>query len=580
MLRKPHVVRMASWTSLRLQFRWRQERWWHWAFLCCVLLFVAAVRFRLRDMPLERDEGEFAYGGQLLLNGHWPGQGIHTVKLPGTHAAYAVLMSVFGQTCAGVHLGFLVVNCAAVVLIFLFARALVGALAGPIASAAYAVMSVSPDALGTAAHATHFVVLFALPGLLLLWQAASAAGPPLFLCSGLLLGTSVLMKHNGLLFVLFGALWITESAVTGKLGTKWHVAKAFAAFMVGLAAPFLVLLLLLWRGHTLENVWFWSVTYARAYSLPDPGLYLGFRILLQRLPHVMELPFYAALLGLGALWLTHHYRRAALFACGFLLSSVVAVVPGFHFRPHYYVLLMPALALLTGAAVHRAAEFIRGGSPVPTAPNEKQYPLTDSTPDRPVNPHLNVFRRCAAALPLLLFAGFAVKAVARESEFFFRLTPIEACRRLYESQPFPEALVLAQYLREHSPQTERIAVLGSEPEIFFYSRRLSATGFIYCYPIAERQPFAQSMRQQMSQEIEAARPQFVVQVRNWTSWFARPAPLKRIDDLCSGLMPGNYHLIGVCEFSPEKSIPEWHWYSESPKNYPSPTAELLVFQRD
>src|SRR5689334_239895 len=90
--------------------RWKDGRAWSWAILACVLVFTAGVRFRLRDMPLERDEGEYAYAGQSLLHGIPPWKGVYTMKFPGTSAAYAVLMSLFGQTCAGIHLGFLLVN--------------------------------------------------------------------------------------------------------------------------------------------------------------------------------------------------------------------------------------------------------------------------------------------------------------------------------------------------------------------------------------------------------------------------------------------------------------------------------------
>lgn len=33
------------------------------------IIFFATIRYRLRDMPLERDEGEYAYSGQLMLQG-------------------------------------------------------------------------------------------------------------------------------------------------------------------------------------------------------------------------------------------------------------------------------------------------------------------------------------------------------------------------------------------------------------------------------------------------------------------------------------------------------------------------------
>ncbi len=43
----------------------------HWPALCLllVLLLVSAVRLRLVAMPLERDEGEYGYAGQLILEG-------------------------------------------------------------------------------------------------------------------------------------------------------------------------------------------------------------------------------------------------------------------------------------------------------------------------------------------------------------------------------------------------------------------------------------------------------------------------------------------------------------------------------
>jgi len=47
------------------------------------------------------------------------------MKLPGTYAAYALIMAVFGQTSAGIHFGALLVNSACIVLIFLITRRLV-----------------------------------------------------------------------------------------------------------------------------------------------------------------------------------------------------------------------------------------------------------------------------------------------------------------------------------------------------------------------------------------------------------------------------------------------------------------------
>src|SRR5438270_6715693 len=84
-----------------------------------VLALSLFVRFRLRDMPLERDEGEYAYAGQLMLQGVPPYKEAYNMKLPGTYAAYAVGMAIFGQTPSGVHVTVALVNAASIVLMFL-----------------------------------------------------------------------------------------------------------------------------------------------------------------------------------------------------------------------------------------------------------------------------------------------------------------------------------------------------------------------------------------------------------------------------------------------------------------------------
>ena len=73
-------------------------RLWPWLVVLLVLLFVGFIRVRLLDLPLERDEGEYAYAGQLILQGIPPYELAYNMKLPGTYYACALGMAVFGQT--------------------------------------------------------------------------------------------------------------------------------------------------------------------------------------------------------------------------------------------------------------------------------------------------------------------------------------------------------------------------------------------------------------------------------------------------------------------------------------------------
>src|SRR5205807_2809188 len=89
------------------------------AVLLLVVVFFGLIRFRLREMPLERDEGEYAYSGQLLLQEIPPYKLAYNMKLPGIYAAYAAILAVFGETPAGIHVGLILVNAVTTLLLCL-----------------------------------------------------------------------------------------------------------------------------------------------------------------------------------------------------------------------------------------------------------------------------------------------------------------------------------------------------------------------------------------------------------------------------------------------------------------------------
>src|SRR5580698_2696707 len=151
-----------------------------------VMLVTGLLRWRLVDMPLERDEGEYAYAGQLMLQGIPPYKLASNMKLPGTYAAYALIMAAFGQTITAIHTGLLLINAGAIVLIYLLGKRLFSDSAGLAASAAYALLSVGEGVLGTQAHATHFVVLAALGGLWMLLRHLKSGSAPMLAGSGAL----------------------------------------------------------------------------------------------------------------------------------------------------------------------------------------------------------------------------------------------------------------------------------------------------------------------------------------------------------------------------------------------------------
>ena len=460
------------------------RHWFTWqnVALLVVVIFVAGVRLRLRDMPLERDEGEFAYAGQLMLQGIPPYKLCYNMKQPGIYAAYAGVMAVFGQSASGVHVGAMVVNLIAVALVWFLARRFLDQTGAAAAAVAYAVCTLSPAMLGLAAHATQFVTAAGLAGLLLLARACEKPAWRRFLGSGFFFGVAFLLKQPGAMFGFFG-LTVVMWPAFGDF-TRWRdCARRAAVVALGGIAPIaLTMLLMLWAG-VFERYWFWTFHYAYIYATAVP-LSGGWLLLNYYFRGLADLWIWvAAGLGLAALLARRGGNSQKLLLVGLMFFTGVAVVADFRFAAHYFVMLAPALALLTGVGASALGARWRWAAP--------------------------------AAL-----AALCLTVVWGHRDVFFKLSPEAACLRIYGTHPFIEGAAMGRFIREHSSPDDTVAVLGSEPEILFYAHRRSATGYIYMYDLLAPHGYALAMQQEMEKQIEGSRPAFMVMVFDDNSWSA------------------------------------------------------------
>jgi len=516
-----------------------------WILLAVIVVGIGAIRLRVLDTPLERDEGEYAYAGQLMLQGIPPYQLAFNMKFPGTYAAYALIMALFGQTIAGIHLGFLVVNAATIVLVFLLGKRLLDPYAGVVACASYALLSIGKGVLGTQAHATHFVVIAALGGVLLLLRAVQTRQYSLLFWSGFLLGVSVLMKQHAVLFVAFGVFYLSWYLRKERLADWTSIARKVTMFCVGACIPLVLTGFLLWQAGVFDKFWFWTFTYAREY-VSELTLSTGFIAFRHYFPRVIgwNFPLWAlALAGLTLLWSDRRNRVVDVFLTAFLVFSALAMVPGLYFRPHYFVLVLPAVALLVASAARSAR--IRW----PAVP----------------------------WLPYGVFGAAFLLSISLQWDFLFQSTPLEISRDMYPGAPFPEAIEIGDYIRQHASPNGRIAVLGSEPEIYLYAQRHSATGQIYAYAMMEAQPYALTMQNEMIRDLETAAPEYIVFVHALSSWMRQPDSAARIFDWWDAYRPQHYDLVGIADLDPDFP-PELHWDDAATFKAQSSDA-ILVFKR-
>ena len=468
------------------------------ALLTLVLVVFGAIRWRLLDTPLERDEGEYAVFAQLLLDGVPPYEQAVNMKLPGIYLVYAGILAVFGETARGIHMGLLLANLAAAVLAGSLARRTFrSGGAGLAAAAAFLAFTLGPRVQGPWANAEAFLLPFVLlAGVLFVRTLEKERRLPGLAATGLALGCSVLVKQHGVFFCL---------AAGGTL-VGWHLARSprqlgalvrEALVLIGATlVPYLLTVAWLAFAGVFDRFWFWTWTYARTYTGQYDAGDIPERLRLMApgtLQAVWPLVVVAGLGIVGGLALART-RRAGLALSFLALLSFAAVSVGFHYRPHYFQLLAPVVALGCGGFVALASA-------------------------RP------------AVLGLGAVAALAVAYVPfEERSRLFELTPQELAAQTYSINCFDAMPEVGEYLAELVPEGERFVVIGSEPQLYFYADRRPATSYVYTYALMEEQPYALQMHGEMAGEIEEAEPDVAVFVYVPTTWLRQESSERYIFD--------------------------------------------------
>ena len=145
--------------------------------------------------------------------------------------------------------------------------------------------------------------------------------------------------------------------------------------------------------------------------------------------------------------------RAFSFAGTLVTFSILAIIPDFIFFRTYFVLVLPAISLLIGLGLSSMGRLLA-----------------------------NAGQSAANLIPVPSFCLPSASQFIHQRLFLFRVDPVMASRLTYGTNPFPESLKIAQYLKEHTSSEDSIAVLGSEPQIYFYAHRTRPPDTSICIP--------------------------------------------------------------------------------------------------
>ena len=521
---------------------------WPLAGLLVVLAATAAVRLSLLDVPLDRDEGEYAYIGSLLLDGVPPYARAWNMKMPGIYAVYAVLLGVFGRTIAGVHLGLLVANAVSTVLVFLLGRRLDGPWMGLGAAALFAATTLDPMILGLGAYAEHFLLPAVLAGCLLLLRALEARSTALLAAAGACFGAAFVIKQSGGVFGLLAVALVLHAAVRERAGTI-PVARRIGALVAGAAVPFVMVCAWLALAGTFRTFWFWTFTYASQYGVLQTvdGAAFNFVAAVDPIAGASWPVFVLALIGITAGTWDETVHRHRWFLWGLLIVAFAATSVGFYYRAQYFVLMAPAVSLLAAAGASAVSRLFGRRA------------------------------RLGAVVVGAIVVVAVVHPIAARRATLFEATTQELVRTIHDRNPIVETAEIARYIRERAAKDDRIAVIGSEPQIYFYAGRPAATGYIYMYPLMESQPYAPAMQRDLIRELTAARPRYLVFVNVHASWLSTAASDRTLVAWFNSYWR-DFERVGIADIV-SRDVTRYRWDDAARDYTPESPLWVAVFRR-
>jgi hypothetical protein len=519
-------------------------------FLGLILIFIGYIRIRLLSFPLERDEGEYAYFGQLILQGFPPYSLAYNLKLPGTYYSYAFIMFLFGQTTVGIHMGLLLINLGSIVLLFLIAKKLFNDFVAILAAASFGVLGCSPAMLGQAAHATHFVTFFMLAGVYLLILAFEKNKLHHYLLSGAMMGMAFLMKQSGIFFTIFGCVMIALFCLsTSKMLLSGML--RFACYVVGFFIPIGLIFLIMYFSGVFEKFWFWTMTYPGVYAARIPVSEAWTYFTMSFIPIVKSSMglWIGAALGAFSLFFYPGKIRSRIFTGVFLFFSLLTVMPGFYFRSHYFIPFLPVIGILCGVVLDLLNQKI-----------QKSFSFIT---------YVSGF----------IFFLLVANTLASNKEYYFTNDPVMLCKRIYAGNPFTESIPIAKYLEENTTEKDKVCVFGSEPQIYFYAKRHAASGFIYMYDLVFDHKYVNKLQEEMFRDVEKAKPRFIVFVSCPFSWLPEKGASDTVFSWIDAYIRENRYLpTCIADISNDGST-NYIWNEEALRYRPQSGTNITVLKR-
>jgi len=242
-----------------------------------------------------------------------------------------------------------------------------------------------------------------------------------------------------------------------------------------------------------------------------------------------------------------------LAVLGFFGFGFLTVMPGNHYYGHYFLQWVPTVCISAGAFFFSVEEIIKTRFNLKAA---SRY----------------------IALGILVLASFS--NISALKKYYFNTNSTQLLRQVYGLNPFPESKVIADKLNTMMKPEDKLAVFGTEIQMYFYTNKISpsrfaGSGALLEFPIKK----AEEWQKEFMSDVEKANPRFLVFYSHPISWLAHPNVNNLIFPWFDKFSAEKYNLIGYADMYDNMTNYVWAPNIDLVNSPPKSQYKIFVFER-
>jgi hypothetical protein len=528
--------------------------------ICLILLLfiigmVLIIRTKFSGIPFERDEGAYSYYGKLLLEGKIPYKDFYEQKFPGIFYFFGFIVYIFGSGVKELHTGFMYLNIATIILIYFAVKKLFNAQAAIISASTFAFVSLTPTISGFTIQSEHGVAFFSSVGIFMYAMASTTKKWFYYLAMGLAMGAAFMTKTTGLFMALWGGLILLIDFFFNKPFNYKHLFKSLGFYSLGGFSVIAILFLMMYVKGAFNDMLFWTIEiptyYVNRMPLEEGLKYFGYTK--DAIFQFNKFFWMHSLFAIILIFIKSIDWKTKLFTISLGTFSFMTIVPGYYFYGHYWLQLLPGLAILSGVTCYAIILFLK-----------KQF---------------NIQSSYVKYAYLGLFAIITYSHLNKFKNYYFKPNYEQILKSTYGNNPFPESMEIANFINQNSKETDQLAIIGSEPQIYIYTNKKSPTRHIFFSTIVADVPQHKQWQREYAADIEKANPKHIIFFNHQFSLLVQPNTDKYIFEWANAYISKNYHIVGIVDMI-EGQRSNYLWREQLMNYKPVSQNVIYIYERN